>query len=233
MKPRGMRVRAIRRETPWSAVVQLDAGATAFAFKAGQAATLGLPEGEPTAYSVASDPESVRQTRTIDFLVGTTRDGHFGAHLSGLAVGSAVWVTGPFGRFLLPDKVDGRPLVFIAGGTGIAPLRSMMRSVLAGPDVPPMTLLYSAHSHDGFAFVDEFRRWSRAGRVRLSLTATGHAGDGWRGRRGRIRRSWIAPLVRHSDTLAFVCGPPPFVEEVSGLLTAAGVSPDRIMRERY
>jgi ferredoxin-NADP reductase len=124
-------------------------------------------------------------------------------------------------------------LLFIAGGTGIAPLRAMIASALARPAPPTITLLYSARTPADFAFMREARRLSRQGRIRLRATATREAGPAWRGRRGRIRQAWIDALVKGRDPLCFVCGPEAFVIALMDMLRAAGVPARRIRRERY
>lgn len=226
-------VRGIVRDTPWSALVRLDLGTSRFRFRAGQAATLGRSSAAAKAYSIASSPDLERRKHEIEFLIGTKRGGRFGPQLAGLTVGSAVSLTGPFGTFVLPEPLRERRLLFIAGGTGIAPLRSMIYSALARRNPAAITLLYSAQSPDGFAFVQEFRRLSRAGRLCLRLTATRKAGRAWRGRRGRIQTSWLRQLLRAGPTLCFVCGQPAFVENVSGMLESLGLPSTWIKREGY
>lgn len=226
-----LRVRDIVRETPWSTVVRLDLGASTFKFTAGQAARITHRSNVAGVYSIASSPDQARRTGTIEFLIGTGSARAAGPRLAGLAVGDAVLVTGPFGTFGLPRPLRQRRLLFIAGGTGIAPVRSMILAALAGRNPPATTLLYSAQSPDGFAFVREFSRLSRGGRLRLHLTATRTAGPTWRGRRGRIQRRWLRQLTGDGPTLCFVCGPPAFVEDVSEMLGSVGVPPALIKRE--
>lgn len=233
MATRITRVRDIVEATPWSAVVRLDLGTSPFRFKAGQAARLGHPPGAAKAYSIASSPELERQAHAVEFLIGTKPGGSFGPHLAGLAVGAAVSLKGPSGVFGLPEPLRERRLLFIAGGTGIAPMRSMIHSVLSARNPPAITLLYSAQSRDGFAFVQEFRRLSRAGRLRLSLTATREPGATWKGRRGRIQAPWLRQLLRDGPTFCFVCGPPGFVKDVSAKLKRLGVPPTRIRQEGH
>jgi len=230
---RCVRVQQIVIDTPWSAVVRLDLGASAFAFRAGQAATLGRSAATTKPYSIASSPDSARRDRAVEFLIGVKSDGTLGSHLASLTVGSMVWLGQPFGTFGLPKRLTVRRLLLIAGGTGVAPLRSVLHSALGARTPPAITLLYSAQSADGFAFVREFRQLSRAGRMRLRLTVTREAGPRWRGRRGRIQTSWLGQELRAGPTLCLVCGPPGFVEDVCGKLKSLGVPPSRIKREAH
>jgi ferredoxin-NADP reductase len=203
------------------------------AFTAGQAALVGLADRrDRKPYSIATAPEELRRNGSLGFLVEVGPDGAARPHLDGAATGSVVAVEGPVGGFTLPRTLP-RDLLFIAGGTGIAPLRAMMASALSRPEPPSITLLYSARTPADFAFMAEARRLSRQGRLRLRATATREAGPGWRGRRGRIRQAWVNALVRGRDPLCFVCGPEAFVARMIDMLRAAGVPARRIRRERY
>lgn len=203
------------------------------AFTAGQAAMVGLadrPDRKP--YSIATAPEELQRNGSMGFLVEVGPDGEARPNLEGVGAGSVVAVEGPVGGFTLP-RVLPRDLLFIAGGTGIAPLRAMMASALARPKPPSITLLYSARTPADFAFLAEARRLSRQGRLRFRATATREAGPAWRGRRGRIGQAWINALVRGRDPLCFVCGPETFVASMIDMLRAAGIPARKIRREQY
>jgi ferredoxin-NADP reductase len=223
----------VERETPRAVSLRLDASASRLAFSAGQAAMVGLADRrDRKPYSIATAPEELRRSGSLEFLVEVGPDGEARPHLEGVAPGGIVAVEGPVGGFTLPRALP-RDLLFIAGGTGIAPLRAMMASALARPKPPSITLLYSARTPDDFAFMAEARRLSRQGRLRLRATATREAGSAWRGRRGRIRQAWVNQLVRGRDPLCFVCGPEAFVARLTDMLRLAGVPARRIRRERY
>jgi ferredoxin-NADP reductase len=223
----------VARETPRAVSLRLGASGSRLAFTAGQAAMVGLADrSDRKPYSIATAPEELRRSGSLAFLIEVGPDGEARPHLDGVAPGRAVAVEGPVGGFTLPRTLP-RDLLFIAGGTGIAPLRAMMVSALSRPKPPLITLLYSARTPADFAFMAEARRLSRQGRLRLRATATREAGPAWRGRRGRIRQPWIDALVRGRDPFCFVCGPETFVQRMIEMLRAAGVSARRIRRERY
>jgi NAD(P)H-flavin reductase len=228
-----VRVRDIETQTPWSAVIRLALqGRPAFRFKPGQAARLSGPSGRTTTLSIASSPDQAAREGTIEFLMGTRSGGALVPGPAGLDIGQTLSMEGPFGTFGLPEPLGHRRLLFIAGGTGIAPLRPMIHSALDRRHPPAITLLYSAQSSDGFAFVKEFKRISRAGRLHLLLTATRDARAGWRGRRGRIQTSWLRRLLRDGPTVCLVCGPAAFVESIAGELKRLGVPPALIRFEQ-
>ena len=224
---------ALHRETPWAVRLRLDLGRAPFRFLAGQAAKLGLPGGARKPYSIACSPDAAARDHALEFLIQTDGSGNLGANLAGIAPGSVVELEGPVGRFHLPRPLRHRRLLFLAGGTGISPLRAMIDAAQAVPNPPDMTLLYSAQTADDFAFMPELRRAQRAGRLRLTMTVTRGDEPSWKGRRGRLQEAWLAEVLRDGPALCFVCGPPTFVSDVCGMLKALGVAPVRIRREEY
>lgn len=214
-------------------MLTLDAAGSRLRFTAGQAALVGLADRRARKpYSIATAPEEVIRDGSIGFLVEVGPDGEARPNLDRVSPGRVVAVDGPLGGFTLPRRLP-RELLFIAGGTGIAPLRAMIASALSRPRPPSITLLYSARTPTDFAFIREARRLARQGRLRLLVTATRESGPGWRGRRGRIRQAWVSALVRNRAPFCYVCGPEAFVARLIDMLRLAGVPARRIRRERY
>ena len=229
-----MAVREVIQETPRAVVLRLDAGRDTMPFAAGQAAMVGLanrPGRKP--YSIVCSPEQSARTGVIEFLIEVGDGGQPGPHLAGVRPGSRVAVIGPIGGFVLPRMLRRRELLFVAGGTGIAPLRAMIGSALARPHPPAMTLIYSARAPEEFAFRRELAGLARRRQLRLCMTATREHDGSWRGRRGRIRQSWVDAFVEGRSPLCFVCGPEEFVAHLMGMLSAAGVPARDIRRELY
>jgi NAD(P)H-flavin reductase len=230
----GTFIKDVRREAARAALVRLDLAGAEFPFVAGQAVmagSAGQPDRKP--YSIACSPAQARESGCLELLVKVDPQGRAGRHFGILETGSAIEVAGPLGRFSLAGAPAPIPLLFIAGGTGIAPLRSMLWSALEGHETRDVTLLYSARTPDDFAFLPEFRRLHAEGRVRLRLTATRGAGQSWTGGRGRIDRDLLGELVERSSTLCLVCGPDSLVADVPAMLRDLGVPADRIRREEY
>lgn len=223
------RVASARTASPLTRIVRLALDGDRFTYRAGQSVRLGL-HGQPLRkyYSIASAPEESRQTGQLEFLVKVDAEGHAGAHLPRLARGTLVDVEGPYGDFVFPDAAAERRFLFIAGGTGIAPLRAMLRHALAAKRRGRFAVVYSARSTDEFAYVAELRQLARAGAITLALTATRGAHVRWRGGRGRVDRATLAPLVSEAPTLCFLCGPADFTASVRPLLEQLGIEPDRI-----
>jgi ferredoxin-NADP reductase len=108
-----------------------------FQFAPGQWVNFRFPEGVSRAYTIASAPQRPQAVQ----LCVRVGEGRGGAALKRLQPGAQVSVEGPFGDFLLPDE-DDRPVVFIAGDTGIAPIRSIVLHMISEKDARKTTVLY-------------------------------------------------------------------------------------------
>ena len=192
---------------------------------------MGVSGGPRRPYSVAGSPEDATRDGAIELLVGVDADGAPGSHLT-LTPGAAVDVEGPLGSFTFPAAPVERRFLFIAGGTGIAPLRAMLRHALTIPH-DHVGLFYSARTPEEFAYEDELRTLAREGRIELQQTITRAQDETWSGARGRIDRALLQPLVHDPATLCFICGPPALVSEMSTLLNQLGIPDSRIRVERW
>ena len=229
-----LRVRSLTRATPSSCIVRLELGRRRFRFRPGQSVKVGLAgQGLRKPYSIASAPAEADAGGELELLIMTDGRGRFGPHLEGIRRGARVEVVGPVGSFVWPRQGRARHVLFVAGGAGVAPLRSMLRDALRAPGWGRLTVLYSARSARHFAFGRELRRLARQGRIELIQTVTRDTPAGWRGRRGRIDRDLLVSAIHTPTTLCVVCGPPGFVATVSRILGDLGVSPRRIRREGW
>lgn len=221
--------------TPRSRLVSLDISHQSFPFEPGHAVMVGQHgQSERRPYSIASSPEQVAETQRIELLIAVEPNGAIGPHLGSAAPGTLVDVEGPFGTFTLPQVRPEGWLLFVAGGTGIAPLRSMLDHTLRRPRRPRISLLYSARRGDEFAFVHELQRHAETGRIELHQTVTRDESSAWSGRRGRIGRSHFEAVLHDPEgTFCVVCGPEPLVNESVSTLKALGVPDLQIRTEQW
>ena len=124
--------------------------------------------------------------------------------------------------------------LFIAGGTGIAPLRAMLHEALRA-GWTRIGVAYSVRSADEFAYLDELRTLERAGRIALTLTVTRDAAaPRWDGHTGRFTAADLAPMLdRDGRTLCFVCGPQSLVKEMPARLVEQGVPRSLVRIEEW
>jgi len=214
--------------------VHLDLGGESFSYRAGQAAYLqpqGVAKRRP--YSIASAPEQTSTTGLLEFLVQTDRDGAQGVSMDALHPGTLVTVEGPIGSFQFPEHPRELHFLFIAGGTGIAPLHSMLWHALLVERDGHITLIYSVRSPEELAYLNEFEGLAAAKKIDFHHTVTRVSSEGWTGRQGRIDAAYLRPLVAPGDTLCFLCGPPALVGEIPEVLHDVGVEKRQILVEKW
>jgi ferredoxin-NADP reductase len=220
--------------TPRAQIVRLDLAGAPFLYHAGQAAYL-LPAGadKRRPYSIASAPEQTSLTGLLEFLVQTDEDGATGVSKDLIQAGRTVTVEGPIGSFQFPPHPRERHFLFIAGGTGIAPLRSMLWHALLAERDGQIVLIYSVRSPEELAYLNEFEGLAAARRIDFHHTVTRTASEGWAGRQGRIDGAYLRPLIAPGETLCFLCGPPALVGELPELLEDLGVKKNQILLEQW
>lgn len=234
MSERVLRVSSVRTVTPSSRVVRVQLSGPPFPFRPGQTVMLGPREMTARVpYSIACSPEDAAGDARLEFLIKTDAAGRWGETFQPVRRGAWLGIRGPFGEFVFPESPRERRFLFIAGGTGIAPLRSMIRHAIAARVPGRIRLLYSARTPDDFAYLPELRGMSRRGEIELSLTATRHMTPRWRGAKGRIVPPQLALLVDDPATLCFICGPASMVEDIPPLLGQLGVEKSRILLEDW
>lgn len=133
----------------------------AFAFEPGQWVNFRFPEGVSRAYTIASAPQRPEAVQ-ICVRVGS---GKGGEALRRLEAGAEIAVDGPYGDFLLPEpENDGRPVVFLAGDVGIAPIRSIVLHMIAVSDPRRICVLYEPDARN-ILYAGDFDPLARAGHI--------------------------------------------------------------------
>ena len=231
---RTLRVLSIRIATPRTRIISLDLNGGHFSFQAGQAVMVGLNGSllrKP--YSIASAPMEASRSGTVDLLLQLEDSGGPDPHLELADEGTLLDVEGPFGSFGLPDRTPVAGLLFVAGGTGIAPLRSMLIERLAAEQPPAMSVVYSARSADELVYAGEIADLARTREIRAFLTVTRDESTTWSGRRGRIDRELLGQALPSRDALCLLCGPPSLLDSAREWLSELGVRGDRILTEAF
>jgi ferredoxin-NADP reductase len=192
-------------------------------------------------YSIASAPEDSRLALTVERL----DDGEVSPYLTDeLRVGDRLELRGPIGGHFVWDVATGGPLLLIGGGSGVVPLRAMLRhrAVALGTAGAgarhhiPARLLYSSRGWDEVIYRDELARLVEDdSTLELALTLTRERPQGWAGFRRRIDRMMLAEVAwpPAERPHVFVCGPTQLVEAVASALVALGHDPARVKTERF
>ncbi|WP_019831866.1 ferredoxin reductase [Sphingomonas sp. PR090111-T3T-6A] len=174
---------------------------------------------------------------TVEITVQYVRDGEVSPFLlEELRVGDQIELRGPIGGYFVWSPASRRPLMLIAGGSGVVPLMSILRTRrIAGNDAEAR-LLYSSRSVDQILYARELDQMSAApGGPAIVHTLTRTTPPGWTGEHGRVERDMLArhAIDAREEPDIFVCGPTPFVESVADHLLSLGHAEPRIRTERF
>jgi ferredoxin-NADP reductase len=184
-------------------------------------------------YSIASPPEDPRVSLTVERL----HDGEVSPYLVGeVRPGDKVELRGPIGGYFVWRAGEERPLLLVAGGSGIVPLMAMIRHHTAAGTTAPVRLLYSSRSIEDVIYKDELERLSAGGkRLAVAHTLTRLQPPGWDGYARRIDGEMVAEVAwpKKEGPAVFVCGPTAFVETASSLLVESGYDAAWIKTERF
>ena len=185
-------------------------------------------------YSIASPPEVSAIELTIDRL----DDGEVSPFLTDqLQPHDTVQLRGPIGgHFVWSAAERSRPLLLIAGGSGVVPLMCMLRHRHLSGSVVPTALLYSVRTRHEVIYHGELMALAlNDPRFALRITLTRESAPGWTGPVGRIDLQSVKGLLEDlgGEAEVYVCGSDGFVEAASALLLQAGQTPDAIRTERF
>ena len=193
-------------------------------FKAGQWVYLHLLNSDGSTwarapFSIATAPEEVGDGLEL----GIKIKGDFTKKASQLGPDDVVGLQGPFGVFILSENTS--RLVMFAGGIGITPLRSMIRSFYLRRAAVSVTLFYSVKSAEDGAYFEELEKMAKEWPgLHLVFTLTDHVPRTWQHERGRITVAMVrkfCPDLAQADFM--LCGPPGFMAEIEQLLAELGV----------
>ncbi len=184
-------------------------------------------------YSIASAPEAPHLELAIERVDG----GEVSDYLAGEArAGDQFEIRGPIGRYFVWTVAERGPLYLIAGGSGIAPLMSILRHVREQAFSGLVTLLYSSRGLEEIIYRAELEEITAAmPNVLVVHTLSRSQPEGWRGGRRRIDRDLLARVgfAPADHPRIFICGSNPLVEDVSRLLVDLGHDPLTIKTERF
>ena len=207
-------------------------GASSFNFRSGQYVRVKVPGSEQwRSYSMAS---TARELPRLEFLIRLLEGGLMSGYLrSHCRKGDGLEIEGPMGAFILhPSRA---PHIFVAGGTGLAPILSMLDEIRQRPGPrPKMLLSFGCASEESFVYRDEveLRSWWMP-ELTLMLSAD-HVRSAESGlTEGTPVDALSRDHVEEPETVAYVCGPPKMIEAGRRRLTELGVKSDRIYAEQF
>jgi CDP-4-dehydro-6-deoxyglucose reductase len=186
-------------------------------------------------YSIASEPEPGRASH-LEIAVTLVDGGPVSALLHSLPLGSTVGMDGPWGVFTLERGDAAMPMVFVGTGTGVTPLRAMLRAELAARPTngPPIVLLFGCRTPEDLLYRGEMEALARSSPRFTYVPTLSRAADSWPGKRGHVQQHLPGILAGLGQSHVFVCGLSKMVQDVRRLLKEdLGFDRKQIHTERY
>lgn len=208
--------------------IELDEGQPDIHFLAGQYVNVGIPETTDTrSYSFSSKPGQ----RLTSFVVRNVPTGKMSDFLSKTAqAGDKMTFTGPFGSFYLRDV--NRPVLMLAGGTGIAPFLSMLQVLEEKGSNYPVRLVFGVTQDFDLVALDKLNELQQKLPWFEYRTVVAHA-DSQHERKGYVTAHIENDWLNDGDVDIYLCGPVPMVEAVRNWLDTAGIKPANFLFEKF
>lgn len=197
-------------------------------FQAGQYIGI-LHDGTERYFSLANAP---RESGELELHIRRLHGNDFTAYVFGaLAIGDELEIKGPFGMFT-PQQHNTRRLVFVAGGTGFAPIKSFIEHHLEKATRHGITLYRGARTKEDL-YLDELCRHWQQQRMIEYIPVLSDAGDdaGWAGRKGLVHEAVIKDQAQPGDCEVYACGPPAMITALRNALLSRGLPPGQFHSE--
>ncbi|OWW22512.1 benzoate 1,2-dioxygenase electron transfer component BenC [Noviherbaspirillum denitrificans] len=205
----------------------LDVAEDAPAFLPGQYVNIGVPgSAQHRSYSFSSAPGARRMT----FLIKQVPGGLMSGWLASAAAGANLEMTGPLGSFYL--RAVNKPLLFLAGGTGLAPFLSMLEELARLESNQPVHMIYGVTRDQDLVLVDRLQEYAlRVPGFTFSTCvadpSTTHE------RQGYVTQHMPAQALHDGNVDVYLCGPPPMVDAVQKHFKTAGITPASFHYEKF
>lgn len=203
-------------------------------FNAGQYASIRVPGTEEyRAYSMANTP---RTTDQLEFIIKVFPGGLFSGLLDGgFTLGQELEIKGPYGVFMLREKYE-TDIVCVGGGSGMAPLWSLLNDMAERGIKRKATYFYGARTRKDLFYLDHLHQLGERlpGFRFVPALSMSTAEDEWDGEAGLITEVLERNLEDdQSRTQAYLCGPPPMIDAAIPVLVRKGISEDRIFFDKF
>lgn len=236
----------MRRTLVLDAIAELSPSVRSFVLKsadgapidylAGQWMKLYLSGGIDRDYSIASAPVPVGEPGSDRFELAITRveGGAGSAALFALTPGATLEALGPNGLFVREDRHRDVPAIYVATGTGLAPIRAMLHEELRRDETTTQVLLFGCRTEDDLLYRSELEALAaRHARFRY-LPTLSRGSDTWTGRRGYVQTHLPALRSELGDAHLYVCGLSKMIDDVRAVLkNDLGVDRRFVHTERY
>lgn len=221
-----------QRDNVWSLVLRPE-GHVGLRFRAGQFAWLTIGKSP---FAIEEHPFSFSSSAAMpERLEFTIKErGDFTSTIKNVREGQTAYLDGPYGSFTLKNRESALGYFFIAGGIGIAPVMSILRTLSGLGEKRPLVLVYGNKTWDKVTFREEIQAFEK--RLNLKVVhVLENPPPGWRGEKGYVTAEILGRYLsgQRNSFEYFVCGPDPMMDKVEKALYEHGVSIARFHSERF
>ena len=194
----------------------------------GQYVNVSVPgTTQARSYSFSSMPRD----GVVEFLVRNIPGGSMSSYLAERAkAGDVVTIAGPIGSFYLREVT--RPVLFLAGGTGLAPFLAMLEELESGAPNQPIHMIYGVTNDADLVEVDKLEVFA-AKIPNFTFTTVVAAADSAHPRKGYVTHHLPVSALNDGNVDVYLCGPPPMVDAVRAYLRDKGVVPTSFHYEKF
>ncbi len=198
--------------------------AKAFSYMPGQFVMVSVAHQGEAPISISSSP-----TQSGPFHLSIRKAGRLTSVMHNMAVGDFIGIRGPYGRSFPMKELENRDLLIVAGGIGLAPMRSVINYCVDNSSrYNSLTLLYGSRTPSDIAFKKDLAKWEKHPLVDVRLTVD-MAEPGWNGNVGLVTSLLEDVEIDNKTHSALLCGPPIMIDAVSQILQNKGLEPKNII----
>jgi NAD(P)H-flavin reductase len=192
-------------------------------FRAGQFVQLTLPGVGEAPFTPSSSPQEPDR-----IAITILKTGAVTARLHECRPGQTLGLRGPFGKGYPVEKLDGREVLVVGGGVGLAPLRALILALLANLGrIKRMSIKYGARCMEELLYRDQYGQWTSQPKVDMAVTID-NPQEGWTGRTGVVTTLLKGMDIDRDNCLAFACGPSIMLKFTTMSLMEEGLDPEQI-----
>lgn len=200
-------------------------------YRPGQYMNILLPDGSTRSFSMASPPRA--DGREIDLHIRRIPGGHFTDNVLGQAApGMPLHIEAPLGSFCYHPE-DYRPLLMVATGTGLAPIKAILESLLDDPDCPPVRLYWGMRTEADLYMRGVIESWKDRLYEFEFVPVLSRAGASWQGRRGHVQDAVAEDYEDLSEHAIYLCGSPDMVVQAKAVFATLGASMEHVYADSF
>jgi len=226
--PRTATIQSMRPETidvtTFRITIDDSSGPEEFDYRSGQFAELSVLGVGEAPISISSSPT---RPEAVEFSI--RRLGQLTSALHDLEPGDKIGIRGPFGNCFPLEEIEGKNLLIVGGGIGLAPLRSVILNVFDNrAKYGKIDIIYGARSPQDLVYTSEYEEWGKVDNSRLHLTVD-RGDDEWKGNVGLVPTFLKEIKPSPENTTSITCGPPIMIKFVIEALHELGFSSEHII----